>query len=77
MVFKKYIQKTLVVGATQITDDTAGNYGVLGTLTSGDNIITFADGTITTVDATTLTSFFVETSSTIDLTGESYLFNKP
>lgn len=48
--FKKYRKKTTVVGVNQITSSTAGDYGDLGTLASGEYIVYLADGTIVTLD---------------------------
>lgn len=44
--YKKYQKKPTVVGALQITAASAGNYGDLGTLASGDWMLYLSDGTV-------------------------------
>lgn len=70
----KFIRNTLIIDAMQINAAEAGDYGNLGTLSSGDYIVTLADGTITSASEATITCNFTETSSSSSVTGSAWLF---
>jgi len=70
----KFTRKALTIAAVQVTDLTAGSYGQLGTLTSGDYIVFFEDNTMSTLSAGSMSSFYYQISETASLTGTSQLF---
>lgn len=72
MGFKKYKKKDVVIGGQQITSSTDGDYGTLGSLASGDWILTLTDGSLVTLDNSSFVAKYDETSDTTTLTGTDY-----
>jgi hypothetical protein len=70
--FKKYEKRKVVVGAIQITQATAGNYGVVGDLGSGDWMLYLVDGTIVSMDPVTFAAKYISSGDTAALQGTDY-----
>lgn len=69
MTFGKAKKKTTIVGYQQLNTGDAGDYGVLGSLVSGDVILTSAAGTLATMSSSDFSTKYEAASSTSSLTG--------
>lgn len=72
IVGKKYQKRPTIAVVTQIDGTTAGDYGVLGTLTSGDAILQMASGFLHTIPASTLSNDWILANDNSTLTGTDY-----
>lgn len=69
---KKYQKKPTVVGVTEITTSSAGSYGLLGNLVSGDVILTMADGALHTTTASLISLNWDLANDNTTLTGTDW-----
>jgi hypothetical protein len=68
----KYQKNPTVVAVTPIWTTTAGNYGILGNLVSGDKVLVGYDGEQTTMNAANFALKYTVAADTATLTGNDY-----